>query len=183
MAKPWEEDWGTQAAATTPTTPPWEIDWDVESNLPPWEQNWGQGSPALVEPDVAVVEPDVAVVEPEGDLVDRRGRARPARTSLYRNVPIHTPVEPAPVIAQETPPVEVAPVIAQETPPSDGYVTKELIDSLIMEESSGNPFAVSPVGAEGLGQVMPRTAKNPGFGVEPLKDAFDPVESRRFATD
>ena len=85
--------------------------------------------------------------------------------------------------AQEFPvPVEPAPVIAQETPSSDGYVTKELIDSLIMAESSNDPNAVSPAGAQGLGQIMPRTAKNPGFGIEPLKDPFDPVENRSFTT-
>lgn len=58
-----------------------------------------------------------------------------------------------------------------------------MIDQLIMAESGGDPNAVSPVGAQGLTQVMPTTGRNPGFGVEPLDDPFDPVESRRFATD
>ena len=88
--------------------------------------------------------------------------------------------------SQENPisaPEELAPVIAQEPPPSSGYVTEELIDSLIMAESSGKLKQVSPVGAEGVGQVMPRTGENPGFGVKPLQNSFDPVENRRFATE
>jgi soluble lytic murein transglycosylase-like protein len=32
----------------------------------------------------------------------------------------------------------------------------------------------------GLMQVMPETAKDPGFGVEPLLDPYDPVENVRF---
>jgi len=67
--------------------------------------------------------------------------------------------------------------------PGGNFVTEEFIDSLIQAESGGDPDNVSPVGAEGLGQVMPKTAKNPGFGVKPLLDAFDPVENRRFTTE
>lgn len=58
----------------------------------------------------------------------------------------------------------------------------ELISRMVHKESGGNPNAVSPVGASGLMQVMPATAADPGFGVQPLawEDVFDPTKNRRF---
>ncbi|MGL5735590.1 MAG: lytic transglycosylase domain-containing protein, partial [Beijerinckiaceae bacterium] len=37
----------------------------------------------------------------------------------------------------------------------------------VQSESGGNPNAVSPKGARGLWQVMPDTARSPGFGIKP----------------
>lgn len=42
-----------------------------------------------------------------------------------------------------------------------------IVDITIQSESGGNPNAVSPKGARGLMQVMPATARDPGFGIRP----------------
>ncbi len=55
-------------------------------------------------------------------------------------------------------------------------VPVHLVVSLIATESSFNPRAVSPVGAQGLGQLMPATAKDMG-----ISDPFD-VEQNVYAT-
>ena len=47
------------------------------------------------------------------------------------------------------------------------------VTNLIFQESMGNPRAVSQAGAQGLGQLMPNTAK--GLGV--VKDPFDPEQN------
>jgi hypothetical protein len=57
-----------------------------------------------------------------------------------------------------------------------------LLPNLIRTESSGNPNAVSPKGAQGLTQVMPATAQNPGFGVQPMANN-SPDEQVRFGAD
>lgn len=61
-----------------------------------------------------------------------------------------------------------------------------LLDAVIQQESAGNPLAVSPKGATGLMQIMPATARNPGFGIKPFdptKPLTDPQENVRFGTD
>jgi len=58
-----------------------------------------------------------------------------------------------------------------------------LLDSLMMAESGGDPNAVGAAGEEGAFQILPSTARQPGFRVRPIENSFDPVESRRFARD
>ena len=49
-----------------------------------------------------------------------------------------------------------------------------LMEAMIMRESSGDPNAVSPKGAQGLGQLMPGTARMLG-----VKDPHDPKQNLR----
>jgi len=49
-------------------------------------------------------------------------------------------------------------------------VAPEVYQTLAQVESGGNPNAVSPVGARGLTQIMPETARSPGHGVTPMRD-------------
>jgi hypothetical protein len=58
-----------------------------------------------------------------------------------------------------------------------------ILDSMLMVESGGDPNAVSEVGASGPYQITKATALKPGYGVNPiaLDDRFNPEKSRLFA--
>lgn len=60
-----------------------------------------------------------------------------------------------------------------------------LLARLIEVESGGDPRAVSPVGAGGVMQIMPATARDPGYGVRPIADAdrFNPAVAVPFGRD
>ena len=66
------------------------------------------------------------------------------------------------------------------------YIPEEnLMHSIMQVESGGDPNAISPVGAVGPYQIMPGTAANPGYGVDPITmaQARDPQVSREFSSD
>jgi hypothetical protein len=67
------------------------------------------------------------------------------------------------------------------TPPGED----NLADRVEWQESRGNQGAVSPKGAFGVMQLMPDTARDPGFGIAPFDpNAPDPeVENRRVGRD
>jgi len=59
----------------------------------------------------------------------------------------------------------------------------EMFERMILRESNFDPMARSRKGALGLAQVMPATARDPGFGVAPLMNPLDPNESLRFGAE
>jgi len=74
--------------------------------------------------------------------------------------------------------------------PMDMSQFDDLTQSVMMAESGGNPNAVSPAGAQGLMQIMPDTARDPGYGVKPLQGwdgqnpmSAPPEEQMRFGQD
>lgn len=59
----------------------------------------------------------------------------------------------------------------------------EIFVRQMIQESGMNPDAVSPKGALGIAQIMPATARNPGYGVRPIEDPTDPEEGLRFGAE
>jgi soluble lytic murein transglycosylase len=60
---------------------------------------------------------------------------------------------------------------------SQFHTDDDLANKVEWQESRGNQNAVSPKGAFGVMQLMPETARDPGFGIAPLDpNAPDPEE-------
>lgn len=65
---------------------------------------------------------------------------------------------------------------------------ESVFDKVIQQESRGKhrdksgKLTTSPVGAQGITQVMPKTGKDPGYGVAPLRDDSE-QEYVRFGKD
>jgi len=78
----------------------------------------------------------------------------------------------------------------------DGYIQKyaskfgvrpDILARMIFQESSNNPRAVGPETsqgtAKGAAQALDSTARDPGYGVAPLKNQFDLEDSVRFGAE
>lgn len=69
--------------------------------------------------------------------------------------------------------------------------TATTFNRMVQAESNGQQFnqqggvLTSPKGAQGMAQIMPATAANPGFGLKPLspEDLADPVKNRQFGEE
>ena len=77
------------------------------------------------------------------------------------------PVEIKPSQLQPPPPKDLAAIVHQASDKT--LLDEDLLFSVIKAESGANARAISPKGAQGLMQLMPKTAKNLG-----VKNAFDP---------
>ena len=65
----------------------------------------------------------------------------------------------------------------------DMQLAVSLALAVAQAESDFDPLIESHKGARGVMQIMPATGRQPGFGVTPIGDPFDPVESKRFGKD
>ena len=78
----------------------------------------------------------------------------------------------------------------------DGYIQKyaskfgvrpDILSRMVFQESSNNPRAVGPETsqgtAKGAAQALDSTARDPGYGVAPLKNQFDLEDSVRFGAE
>lgn len=82
-----------------------------------------------------------------------------------------------------TPPASAKPYIATiRAAEIANIIPKNLLTRLLYQESRFRDDIItgqitSPVGAIGIAQVMPATARDPGFGVPPLSDPLDPKKA------
>lgn len=79
-------------------------------------------------------------------------------------------------------PVEAAKPLGQGLTLDSTYERLLLAESGRKHRGKNGELITSPVGAQGISQVMPRTGTSPGYGVEPLKDDSE-EEYRRFGKD
>ncbi len=104
--------------------------------------------------------------------VQARGATQDASASFF-TVPWQEPLAPLTVVAAECDPMaqdQVGPIVNEATE-REG-LTAGLLDAVIEQESSYQPCAVSPKGAQGLMQLMPATAAELG-----VTNPFDPRQN------
>jgi soluble lytic murein transglycosylase-like protein len=100
------------------------------------------------------------------DNFERRGRAlSPDADWLARNAAVGQPLATPERLAARVP-AEWRPIV-ERAAQAEG-IEPALLLALVGLESGGRAGAVSPAGAIGPAQIMPATAANPGFGMEPL---------------
>ena len=92
------------------------------------------------------------------------------RYSMFQNMGSGRVLEPIYIVLRDGTEMDIAPIIMAEAQKNN--VDPLLIKTIIKYESGFCPFAVSPVGASGLMQLMPDTAR--GLGIS---DVFSPEQN------
>lgn len=108
--------------------------------------------------------------------------AAPAAGAMPAAAP-QAPAMPGPVGQEAIAPPDLAAIIQTEAERTG--IPAAVLTAQIRQESNFNPGAVGRAGEIGLGQIMPATARAPGFGVAPVEpDALrDPAANVRFTAD
>ena len=101
---------------------------------------------------------------------DESVRAATLRAETQAPAPSAQPQAQAPALAPVPESRQSHAQIVTQTAEQSG-VDPSLALRVAQIESNLNPRAVSPKGAQGLMQVMPATARDPGFGIQPARDA------------
>lgn len=74
-------------------------------------------------------------------------------------------------------PQEPLATLVRNTEQANGIPTN-LLARLLWQESRYKPTARNAAsGAQGIAQIMPATAKSPGYGVPPIADPYDPAQA------
>lgn len=120
----------------------------------------GHGSRAL-DP-VALLWPEMSRFTAEAGAVEKEREAIVRQMAREETRPAHNSDELEPLFRE----------VARET-----GLDPELLKAVVAVESNFDPGAVSPMGALGLMQLMPETAKSLG-----VSDPFDPVQNVRAGT-
>lgn len=103
--------------------------------------------------------------------------------AYHKKVPSPIAGQPVTELLSWTPPDAARPYIASIRGTEQRYkIPKNLLARLLYQESHYRPEIIdgtisSRVGAMGIAQVMPLTAKDPGFGVGPLPDPLNPFDA------
>ncbi|QGY31313.1 hypothetical protein CUN67_12820 [Pantoea cypripedii] len=139
-----------------------------------WAQNYAKGSLAMMTPDqrISALQSGSGVVS----FIPPDQRLEMVRNSAFESTELK--------------------LASLKQPNADGTVDLNSLDAssdaltnAIFQQESGNKhrnadgsLVTSPKGAQGVGQIMPATGQNPGFGVKPLQDSSE-QENRRFTGD